>query len=112
MTAGTAHEQAAGGDVLLIDIRSPMEWRETGIGEGAHAISMHEPGFIEKIEALTGGDKSKPLALICARGVRSVMMSAQLLRFGYTRIIDVAEGMLGSSAGPGWIRAGLPVAAP
>ena len=30
---------------------------------------------------------------------------------GFTSVFDVTEGMIGSSAGPGWIDAGLPVAA-
>jgi rhodanese-related sulfurtransferase len=58
---------------------------------------------------ILGGDKSKPVALICAQGVRSSRLSRTLRKGGYTNIIDVPEGMTGSYAGPGWIERGLPI---
>ena len=67
--------------------------------------------FIEQVSAQVGGDHSKPVALICARGVRSRKMSVRLQQAGFTNIIDVPEGMLGSGAGAGWIKRGLPVVA-
>jgi len=109
LSAERAHELAQAGEVLLIDIRRPQEWRDTGIGGSASPVSMHEKGFVEKLLDLTGGDKSKPLALICAAGIRSSFMRSQLVQLGFTRVIDVSEGMLGSAAGDGWLKAGLPV---
>lgn len=109
ITVQQAHDMAASGDILLVDVRSPVEWRETGLAKGAHAISMHLPDFMQRLEALTGGDKSTPLALICARGARSGVMSGELVRRGYRDIIDVPEGMLGSARGPGWLKAQLPI---
>lgn len=109
LSAKRAHELAQAGEVLLIDIRRPQEWRDTGIGGSASPVSMHEKGFVEKLLDLTGGDKSKPLALICAAGIRSSFMRSQLVQLGFTRVIDVSEGMLGSAAGDGWLKAGLPV---
>ena len=109
ITVEEAHRRAAAGEVLLIDIRTPGEWHDTGVGEGAHAISMHLPGFAEKIAAVTAGDVSRPIALICARGHRSAKMAAALARLGYSKVLDVAEGMLGSSHGPGWLKRRLPV---
>lgn len=107
-----AHDKAVSGEILLVDIRSPEEWRDTGVGEGAHAVSMHRPDFMARIEAMTGGDKTKPVALICARGGRSDRMRRALVERGYTHVLDVPEGMLGSSHGPGWLKEGLPVAPP
>ena len=109
LSAARAHELARAGEVLLIDIRRPEEWRDTGIAESAKPVSMHEKGFVEKLLALTGGDRSKPLALICAAGVRSSFLQSQLSRLGFTSVIDVSEGMLGSAAGDGWLKVGLPV---
>ncbi len=106
-----AHKQAVSGDILLIDIRTPREWRATGIGQGAHPLDMRREDFNEALMQLTDGDPSRPVALICARGVRSARLSNQLTEAGFTNIIDVPEGMLGSAAGPGWVRAGLPVKA-
>jgi len=107
-----AHDKALRGEILLVDIRSPEEWRDTGVGEGAHAISMHRPDFMARIDAMTGGDRTRPVALICARGGRSASMQRALAERGYGRVLDVAEGMLGSSHGPGWLKEGLPIAPP
>lgn len=108
MSVEEAHRKAVAGEVVLIDVRSPEEWRDTGIGEAAHPVSMHRPDFMTKLTALTGGNLEKPIALICARGGRSNTMAQKLYRLGYRRIIDVASGMLGSRFGPGWLSKRLP----
>lgn len=106
-----AHAAAVSGDVLLIDIRRPDEWARTGVGEGAMPLDMRRQDFESALALAAQGDKGRPVALICARGVRSRRMSARLAAAGFTQIIDVPEGMLGSGAGPGWLRRGLPVVA-
>lgn len=109
LTPGQAHQAALAGDVILVDIRRPDEWASTGVGEGALPIDMRRPDFEAALLAAAVSDRSKPLALICARGVRSRHMAERLRAAGFTNIIDVPEGMLGSGAGPGWLRGGLPV---
>lgn len=109
MSADEAHKQAVSGDILLVDIRTPREWRATGVGHGARPLDMRREDFVQALTQLTDGNQSAPIALICARGVRSARLSNQLTEAGFTNIIDVPEGMLGSAAGPGWVRAGLPV---
>lgn len=112
MSVDEAHQKALAGEILLLDIRTPKEWRETGVGEGAIPLTMHQPGkdLLAALEAKTGGDTAKPVALICATGGRSAWLQGQLASLGYSQIIDVSEGMLGrSGAGPGWIKQGLPV---
>ncbi|ABG31291.1 rhodanese-like domain-containing protein [Roseobacter denitrificans] len=109
LSAPDVHQAALSGEVVLVDIRRPEEWAHTGIGQGAVPIDMRRPDFVDALLAATQGDKARPVALICARGVRSRHMSEQLAAAGFTRIIDVPEGMLGSGAGPGWLKRGLPV---
>ncbi|MEL7100592.1 MAG: rhodanese-like domain-containing protein [Pseudomonadota bacterium] len=104
-----AHAAAAAGEVLLVDIRRPDEWRRTGLGAGAQPLDMRRPDFPQALAALVQGDIAAPIALICARGVRSRRLSAALAEAGFTNIIDIPEGMLGSGAGPGWLARGLPV---
>jgi rhodanese-related sulfurtransferase len=41
--------------------------------------------------------------------VRSSRLSRTLRDAGYSNVIDVPEGMLGSYAGPGWLERGLPL---
>ncbi len=109
LTPAEAHSAAVAGDIILIDIRRPDEWIKTGSGEGATRIDMRRDDFVDQLTQLTNGDFSTPVALICARGVRSSRLSNRLKDAGFTKIIDVPEGMLGSSAGPGWLERGLPV---
>ncbi|MEX0319365.1 MAG: rhodanese-like domain-containing protein [Ruegeria sp.] len=109
LSVADAHRSAMAGEVVLVDIRTPREWRASGIGEGAHPIDMRREDFVQALTAVVGPDRSQPIALICARGVRSARLSLHLTEAGFTNIIDVPEGMLGSRAGSGWVRAGLPV---
>ena len=112
LTPPELHAALKTGEVVLIDIRRPDEWAQTGIAEGANPIDMRRDDFVEALLQVTGGARETPVALICARGVRSDRMSARLAEAGFTRIIDVPEGMLGSSAGPGWLQRDLPVVQP
>ena len=109
LTATQAFAKAATGKIILIDIRTPAEWAETGSGSGAALLDMRRDDFVTELDRIVGGDKSKAVALICARGVRSSRLSRTLREAGYTNTIDVPEGMLGSYAGPGWLERGLPV---
>ena len=109
LTVSEAHESAMSGDVLLVDIRTPREWRATGVGEGAVLLDMRRDDFVAELEKAVNGQKDAPVALICARGVRSARMSNKLTQAGFTNVIDVPEGMLGSKDGPGWVKAGLPI---
>lgn len=105
----TAHKLAGEGKVLLVDIRRPDEWAKTGSGEHALRLDMRREDFVDALLEKTRGSKDVPVALICARGVRSARLNNQLVEAGFTNLIDVPEGMLGSGAGPGWIKRGLPL---
>lgn len=114
ISAEEAHARAAKGELVLLDIRTPEEWKETGVGAGAHALTMHQraQAFIAALDKITGGDKTKPIALICATGGRSADLKPALSRLGYSNIVDVGEGMEGSEYGPGWKKRGLPTVPP
>ncbi len=109
MTAQEAHEALGKGDIILVDVRTPMEWRKSGVAEGAETISLNDPNFLARLEQLTGGDKSKRVAFICATGSRTAQLARALKGYGWDNIIDVTDGMMGNFSSPGWIRSGLPV---
>lgn len=114
LSAPDAYEMAKNGEIALIDVRSPSEWRETGLPAHGAAITIHDPGgipaFVRKMTALIGDDLSRPVALICAAGVRSSYAEKLLREAGYTAVYNVREGMLGGRAGPGWLKRSLPTA--
>lgn len=109
VTPEQAEQLSRDGEALLIDIRGPDEWAQSGIAETAIPISVHEPGFVEKLNEAMGGDTSRATMLICATGGRTSAVVRQLRQMGYDGIIDVPEGMFGNAYGPGWVGAGLPV---
>ena len=111
MDAVTAHRKAGTGEITLVDIRTPAEWRETGVPASAHTVTLDQQpkALLGKLDALLGGDKSRPLALICRTGNRSSMLASELRKVGYTNVIDVAEGIAGGRNGQGWSKAGLPL---
>jgi rhodanese-related sulfurtransferase len=113
IAADEAYRKAASGEITLIDIRTPQEWRESGIPAGALPITMHDPkgpqAFYRNVLAALDNDKKRPVALICARGYRSDWAQAFLARAGLTNVLDVSEGMFGRDGRPGWLKRGLPV---
>lgn len=111
LTPAEAHEKAMKGEIVLVDVRTADEWKQTGLPASAHAITMHQkgPDFVKALDAALGGDRSKPLAVICRTGNRTGSLVGPLQQAGYARVIDVKEGMVGGRYGAGWIKAGLPL---
>lgn len=112
VAAPDAWSQAQAGQLTLIDIRRPDEWKQTGVAKGALEINMAHPqgaaGFVKQVEAELGGDKHAPVGLICRTGNRTTQMQKVLTDAGFTNVVNIKEGMAGSGAGPGWLARGLP----
>lgn len=113
LSAPKALAAVRAGEMTLIDVRAPQEWRETGLPEGAQAVTIHDPeglpAFVEKIKAVAAQNPDRPIAFICAAGVRSAYAHHLLTEAGLTQTYDVAEGMFGNRRdGPGWLKRGLP----
>jgi len=90
-----------------IDIRTPMEWKETGIIEGAHMMMFFTPkgqpdlaqwffdlGHLVK-------DKKEPLLLYCAHANRSNSLGKGLEQMGFENVYELKDGIEN-----GWIKAG------
>lgn len=107
-----AHIAIQAGDIILIDVRQPQEWNDTGVAPGARLIDMRRTDFITQIRKLRDENPDTPIGFICARGVRSHNVSTWAAKAGIGNLIDIPEGMLGSRAGPGWLGRGLPVIHP
>lgn len=109
-----AHSKALSGELVLVDVRTPNEWLETGIPSSAYSITMHQDPnrFLTELLDKMGGDKTRPVAIICRTGARTTMLQGQLMQIGFTNVLNVAEGMLGGFAGPGWRKTGLPTRMP
>ena len=113
LTPPDALAQVKAGKLILVDVRTPAEWKQTGVAQGAALLDMQHPkganGFMDDLLKLTKGDKNAPVALICRTGNRSTQVQRYLESQGFTRVYNITEGMAGSAAGPGWLRRGLPL---
>ena len=109
LSAPEALAKAEAGELVLIDIRRPSEWRESGIASVATPLSMHEKGFIEGLEKIMAANPGKEIALICATGGRSAFLQKELTKRGLGSSLDVSEGMFGNGNAPGWLKRGLPL---
>lgn len=109
ISAVEAYDMATRGDILLVDVRRPSEWRESGVAAPANTISMHQRGFLEKLSRLQAEHPGKPVALICATGGRTAFLQEEFAKRGLGPVIDVSEGMFGNGRAPGWLKRGLPI---
>jgi len=112
MSPSDALQEARAGERLLIDLRTPREWRETGVPSPARLIDYNETGggddFVAAVLDLVDGDKNRPVAVICATGGRSSRAWRDLKQAGFSNVRDVSEGMIGGRNGPGWLARELP----
>jgi rhodanese-related sulfurtransferase len=108
INSDAAYKAAQAGEIILVDIRRPDEWLETQVGEGAIALDMRAENFVEILVSLREANPDTPIALICATGMRSGYVTAELTQRGFPGLIDVSEGMIGGADGPGWLKRGLP----
>ncbi len=103
----------AGG--LLVDVRTPRELRENGRPAGSVHVPLQgddltfNPDFVKQLLEAAGGDRSRPVALICSGNRRSAHGARVLAGQGFTQVFSVGEGIFGSNLGPGWAARGLPM---
>ncbi len=108
MSAPEAYKAAKSGELILVDIRTPEEWQETGIGDGAIALDMRAADFVQKLVEIRKTYPAKPIAMICRTGNRSTYVTTTLDKQGFPDLVNVAEGMVGGPNGKGWIKQNLP----
>ncbi|MDA7428685.1 rhodanese-like domain-containing protein [Primorskyibacter aestuariivivens] len=109
MRPDVAHRAAEAGEIILIDIRRPEEWLQTGIGQHAVPLDMTHKDFVDTLVTLRQTHPDKPMALICRTGNRTGHVTTLLAQQGFPGLVDVREGMVGGRHGPGWLKRGLPV---
>jgi len=113
LSPARARADIAAGRRILVDVRTPEEWRETGLPSGARRLDYRnrrdDDAFVAAFTALVGGDPAQPVAVICRSGRRSAEVRALLAAHGFRDVADVSEGVMGGPAGPGWLSRGLPL---
>jgi rhodanese-related sulfurtransferase len=102
MSAQDAVAKAAAGEIVLIDVRDPMELRQSGKAKGAlnlpsaTLMMRADPRSPECVAELKEG---KPIALYCASGARSAMAKQMLKRMGHEDVHNIGGLMHWQRAG-------------
>jgi adenylyltransferase/sulfurtransferase len=102
ITVHELREQLEQEEIILIDIRGREEWDQGNIQQSIH-ISR---GFLELQIENYARERDKPIAVMCAGGVRSLLGARDLRTMGYTNVVSVAGGF------SGWKSAGYPFVVP
>lgn len=104
-----AYEHVAAGKAVLVDIRTPEEWAETGVPTGALRLDMTDPNFVTKLDAVRRANPGKDIAIICRTANRTSLVHRELTARGWTNLINVRGGLAGRGAERGWKADGLPI---
>lgn len=90
--AALSGEALQGDGVLLVDIRTPGEWQQTGVIEGARLVTYTDPeSFLAQVRPHL--QEGQSLALICRSGNRTSRATRQIAGLVDAPVIDVAGGM-------------------
>ena len=71
MSVREAHARSRAKEVILVDIRRPEEWADTGVAEGAIKLDMTSPVFEARLAGLRAENPGKPIAIICRTANRT-----------------------------------------
>ncbi len=94
--------QMGDGEVAVIDVRETDEWAQGRI-EGSLHITR---GYLELQVEHFVPDRRRPVAVLCAGGVRSLLAARSLKEMGYEQVTSVAGGF------SAWKNAGFPFSMP
>ncbi len=93
LEALSGRQLASDPNLLVVDIRSPEEWKESGVIEGALLVTYNSPeSFLSAVAPnLKDGQR---LALICRSGNRSSRAARQIAGMVEFPVVDIQGGML------------------
>ena len=85
------------GDHVLVDVRELHEWMNGHLPGAIHIPLSDLPDQLDDIP------NDRPVVLVCATDVRSMVGAQVLLESGYMEVYNLSDGTVG------WINKGLPV---
>lgn len=88
---------------LFIDVRMELEYLYVGHPPGAVHVAWYEypemevdaAGFVARVLREAGGDRHRPVLLLCRSGKRSLPAGDALEAAGFDRVINVVHGFEG-----------------
>ncbi len=88
----------AGGNLQLLDVRTPSEWQEGHIPQARHIFLGQLPEHLDSL------DKTRPTAVYCDNGYRASLATSILQKEGFGCVCNVPGSW------QAWVAAGFPVA--
>jgi molybdopterin/thiamine biosynthesis adenylyltransferase/rhodanese-related sulfurtransferase len=83
-----AADKIAAGNVVVLDVREPDEFEQGALPEVVHIPRGHLEAQVETRII----DKSTPVVVYCAGGVRSAFAAKTLQELGYSNVVSMAGG--------------------
>ncbi len=83
-----AADTIAAGNAVVLDVREPDEFEQGALPEVIHIPRGHLEAQVETRII----DKSTPVVVYCAGGVRSAFAAKTLQELGYTNVVSMAGG--------------------
>ncbi|NPA60687.1 MAG: rhodanese-like domain-containing protein [Epsilonproteobacteria bacterium] len=86
-------------DIKVIDIRTPSEWRETGIIKNSYTLTFFDERGYYNIENFLNGlnkivKRDEKFALICRTGSRTTMVSNFLGKKLHYNVVNLKGGIM------------------
>ena len=99
LTQVWASKDFANKNIKIIDIRTPSEWKETGIVKGSYTIMFYDEkgnfsieSFLKELDTVVKKDES--FALICRVGSRTGIVSRYLSDQKGYKVINLKGGIM------------------
>lgn len=96
-------EGVRAGEVILIDVRTPAEWAQTGTPAGSHRIALEDKDLVAKAQQLAEANPHASITLSCFSGERARKAAKRLRRAGLVDLAILKGGITG------WIVTSLPL---
>lgn len=106
LTAREARDALANGKLVLVDIRTPSEWADTGVPRGAIRLDAEGAGFELRLAGIRLDNRGKRVALIDRTGGLATSVQQKLGQRGWRDLLTVRGGVLGPG---GWMAEKLPM---
>lgn len=89
--------------LILVDVRTPAEWADTGVPANAKCKMLQAPDFADYIRSCRAAAPNVPIALFCLSGTRSLKAAKAAHKAGLNNLRIVRGGV------EAWRKAGLPL---
>ena len=84
----TARELIAGGKALVLDVRTPDEYKEDHVASAKNIPVDELERRLAEVEQLAGGDKTRPIVVYCMSGQRAARAKQTLEAAGFDHVVN------------------------